>query len=384
MRPAAVREQIGDQAHRGLRRVDVGAAGRVLLQEVVLHGPVQRGGVDPPFLGDELVEQEQDRRGRVDRHRRRDRVERDRVQQPAHVLDRVDRHAGLAHLALGARVVRVQAHLRRKVERDREPRLPMLEQVPEPRVGLVGRGHPRVLPHRPQSPEVHRRVHAAGERRLAGQTQVPFGVEAPEIDRLVDRLEVDPGVGRPRFDVAHPEPRVAGSIGAVDIVDPRIEDYMRTLLTRYDEPVLLEMEAEGKERGFPIIGRLVGVTVELLARSIGARTRVRARLGVRVLGLLVLAGGGARRRGPRDGRRPGQRAEGARLPFPRRPGGADPLARRRRGGEPRSRRGRVRRRLRRHRQGGVPRRVAGGSRTDPRGRALRLRQRAVVGRCRRP
>jgi len=57
----------------------------------------------------------------------------------------------------------------------------------------------------------------------------------------------------------------------MDIVDPRVEDYMRSLLTRYDEPVLLEMEAEGKERGFPIIGRLVGVTVELLARSVGAR-----------------------------------------------------------------------------------------------------------------
>lgn len=57
----------------------------------------------------------------------------------------------------------------------------------------------------------------------------------------------------------------------MDIVDPRIEDYMRSLLGRYDEPVLLEMEAEGKERGFPIIGRLVGVTVELLARSVGAR-----------------------------------------------------------------------------------------------------------------
>jgi predicted O-methyltransferase YrrM len=46
---------------------------------------------------------------------------------------------------------------------------------------------------------------------------------------------------------------------------------MRSLLTRYDEPVLLEMEAEGTERGFPIIGRLVGVTVELLARSVGAK-----------------------------------------------------------------------------------------------------------------
>ena len=56
----------------------------------------------------------------------------------------------------------------------------------------------------------------------------------------------------------------------MDIVDPRVEEYMRSLLGRYDEPVLLEMESEGKERGFPIIGRLVGVTVELLARSIGA------------------------------------------------------------------------------------------------------------------
>lgn len=57
----------------------------------------------------------------------------------------------------------------------------------------------------------------------------------------------------------------------MDIVDPRIERYMGSLLARYDEPVLLEMEAEGNERGFPIVGRLVGVTLELLARSVGAR-----------------------------------------------------------------------------------------------------------------
>jgi predicted O-methyltransferase YrrM len=57
----------------------------------------------------------------------------------------------------------------------------------------------------------------------------------------------------------------------VDIVDPRIEDYMRTLTARHDEPVLLEMEREGEERDFPIVGRLVGVTLEVLARSISAR-----------------------------------------------------------------------------------------------------------------
>jgi predicted O-methyltransferase YrrM len=57
----------------------------------------------------------------------------------------------------------------------------------------------------------------------------------------------------------------------MDIVDPDVAHYAKSLLDRWDEPVLLEMEAEGAERGFPIVGRHVGVTLELLARSIGAR-----------------------------------------------------------------------------------------------------------------
>ncbi len=55
------------------------------------------------------------------------------------------------------------------------------------------------------------------------------------------------------------------------ITNPAVEDYIRGLLARHDEPVLLEMEAEGKERGFPIVGRMVGVVLEILARSIGTR-----------------------------------------------------------------------------------------------------------------
>jgi predicted O-methyltransferase YrrM len=57
----------------------------------------------------------------------------------------------------------------------------------------------------------------------------------------------------------------------MDNVDPRIDAYMEGRLRRFDEPVLLEMEAEGRERGFPIVGRNVGVTIEVLARSVGAR-----------------------------------------------------------------------------------------------------------------
>jgi predicted O-methyltransferase YrrM len=57
----------------------------------------------------------------------------------------------------------------------------------------------------------------------------------------------------------------------MDIVDPQIEEYMRSRLVRADEPVLLEMEAEAAERDFPIVGRNVGVTLEILARSVAAR-----------------------------------------------------------------------------------------------------------------
>jgi len=57
----------------------------------------------------------------------------------------------------------------------------------------------------------------------------------------------------------------------MDIVNPQVEEYMRSLLERYDEPVLLQMEAEAEHRNFPAVGRMVGVSLELLARSIGAR-----------------------------------------------------------------------------------------------------------------
>src|SRR5262245_36022014 len=57
----------------------------------------------------------------------------------------------------------------------------------------------------------------------------------------------------------------------MDIVDPRIDAYLFSLQARHDEPVLLEMEEEGARRNFPIVGRNVGVTLELLARAVGAR-----------------------------------------------------------------------------------------------------------------
>ncbi|HZJ49690.1 MAG TPA: O-methyltransferase [Actinomycetota bacterium] len=57
----------------------------------------------------------------------------------------------------------------------------------------------------------------------------------------------------------------------MDIVAPEVERYMATLAAGDDEPVLLEMEALAESEEFPIIGRLCGRTLEVLARAIGAR-----------------------------------------------------------------------------------------------------------------
>ena len=57
----------------------------------------------------------------------------------------------------------------------------------------------------------------------------------------------------------------------MNIVDSAVEDYMKRLNSVDDEPVLLEMEALAEEKSFPIIGRLCGRSLEVLARSINAR-----------------------------------------------------------------------------------------------------------------
>lgn len=57
----------------------------------------------------------------------------------------------------------------------------------------------------------------------------------------------------------------------MNFLDEKVTEYMQGLAAVDDEPVLLEMEALAKENGFPIVGRLCGQVLELLARSIGAR-----------------------------------------------------------------------------------------------------------------
>jgi len=54
-------------------------------------------------------------------------------------------------------------------------------------------------------------------------------------------------------------------------VSPEIEAYLRELAEVDDEPVLLEMEALAEAKKFPIIHRLCGQVLEVMARSVSAK-----------------------------------------------------------------------------------------------------------------
>lgn len=54
-------------------------------------------------------------------------------------------------------------------------------------------------------------------------------------------------------------------------VHPAIESYQQTLMGRSDHQVLTEMETRAQIHHFPIVGRLVGVFLETMAKTINAR-----------------------------------------------------------------------------------------------------------------
>ena len=119
-RAVAVLGDVGDELQRGLGREDVGAAGEVFLDDVVLDGALELGEVGALLLGGGDVEGEEPGGGGVDRHRGVHRLERDAVEEGAHVAEVGDGDADLADLAAGEGVVAVVAGLGGQVEGDRE------------------------------------------------------------------------------------------------------------------------------------------------------------------------------------------------------------------------------------------------------------------------
>ncbi len=116
----AERHQVADQPQVRPRREHPLLLRDVLLEDVGLERAVEGRPVDSLLLGGREEEREHDDRRTADRHRRRDVAERDPVEQRLEVVEGIRGDAAAADLALAPRIVGVQAHERRHVERDRE------------------------------------------------------------------------------------------------------------------------------------------------------------------------------------------------------------------------------------------------------------------------
>ena len=95
----AVAENVADDVHRGPRRIDVGVADHELFQNVVLNGSAELRGRHALLFGRHDVEGHDGQHRAVHGHGNRHLAERDLVEEDLHVLDRIDGHAGLAHVA---------------------------------------------------------------------------------------------------------------------------------------------------------------------------------------------------------------------------------------------------------------------------------------------
>ena len=126
--------------------------------------PLSFSGGDALLFGGDNVERHDRQHRAVHGHRHRHLLERNAVEENLHVENRIDGHAGLAHVARHALVVGVVAAVRRQIEGHGKPALARRQVAAVERVRLLGGGEARVLPDGPRPRGIHRRCTARADK----------------------------------------------------------------------------------------------------------------------------------------------------------------------------------------------------------------------------
>src|SRR3546814_17038696 len=119
-----IAENVADDPHRGLGRVDIGVTNHELLEDVVLDGPVEQFAIDPLLLARDDEEGEYGDHRAIHRHRYRHLIARAAVEEDLHILAAVDRAPRLADVPRQARMVAVLPALHSAPGRVLQPTLP--------------------------------------------------------------------------------------------------------------------------------------------------------------------------------------------------------------------------------------------------------------------
>ena len=156
----------------GTGRKNIGAAGNILLENVILHRAAQLIDRHTLLLAHRNHHRQQDRRRRVDRHADTHFVQRQAIEQNLHIAQTADADANLAHFTLGKIVIGVITNLRRQIKGDGKPRLPLGQQIMIALVALRARAKPGILAHGPQAPAIHVGLDAARKGIVTRETEL--------------------------------------------------------------------------------------------------------------------------------------------------------------------------------------------------------------------
>src|SRR5574341_1650335 len=110
----------------------------------------------------------------------------------------------MTDLAMGADVIRINPHQSRHVEGDAEARLPMLKEIFEAAIGVVGGPEAGKLSHRPKPASIHRWIDAASIGELSRMAQIILRRPVLQVIARVHTVDVEPREGsEPRFAFLH-------------------------------------------------------------------------------------------------------------------------------------------------------------------------------------
>ena len=137
-------DRVRGQLQRWRGRKDVGPAREIFLEDIVLRRALQLAPIRALLLRQRCIERDQPRGRRVDGHRGVHPIQRQAVEQRAHVAQMADRHADFADFAARQFVVAVVAGLGWQIERNRKPGLALGEIGFVELVGLPRRRMPGI------------------------------------------------------------------------------------------------------------------------------------------------------------------------------------------------------------------------------------------------
>ena len=162
-----VSNDIRNNTHGRLRRIDVRISHHKLLQNIILNGALKLRQLHALLLSSYNVECQNGQHGSIHRHTDRHLVQGYPLKQALHILNRINRNSRHPNVTRYPRVITVVSSVRCQIKSHTQPLLTCSEVRSIKCIRRFGSRKTSILPNRPRPRCIHRGIRAAQIWRLA-------------------------------------------------------------------------------------------------------------------------------------------------------------------------------------------------------------------------